>query len=337
MKQRIANRLTSAEKSALIVFGLMTAAGPILLEILDAPLRAQTVAGATSNTPSATATAWQTAAGGKMAFEVAYIKRGALVQPSFPLDDSEAFTQTGGRFVANFPLYSYVTFAYKITLTAGQAQAMLAHSPGWITTDRYTIEAKAAGNPTKDQFRLMMQSLLADRFKLKVHFEIQEAPVLLLTLVKPGKLGPNLRPHADGPSCDAVAAPPAKATDVFPSTCFGYAMSATTNHARLRTGARNTTMPLLAAHLPNLSVPGQGSVLEPTVRPVLDRTGLDGNFDVLIEWSPDLTVPGFEVEPDPVGPTFVDAMRDQLGLKLEQAKGPIQTLVIDSVERPSEN
>lgn len=297
--------------------------------LMTAPLKPQTAA---SDAP-----AWQTAAGGKMAFEVASIKRGAIVQPSFPLDDSDAFTPTGGRFVANFPVFSYITFAYKLTPTADQAQAMLAHQPGWVGTDRYTIEAKATGNPTKDQFRLMMQSLLADRFKLAIHFEIQQIPLLALTLVKPGKVGPNLRPHADGPPCNAVDAPPAKLTEVFPSTCFGYAMSATPNHARLRTGARNTTMPLLAAHLPNLFVPGQGSVLEPTVRPVVDQTGLDGNFDILIEWSPESKVIGFEVEPDPVGPTFLDAMRDQLGLNLERARGPMQILVIDHAERPTEN
>jgi uncharacterized protein (TIGR03435 family) len=297
--------------------------------LMTAPLKPQTAARAVP--------AWQIAAGRKMEFEVASIKRGAIVQPSFPLDDSDAFTPTGGRFVANFPLDVYITFAYKTSPTWDQRQAMLAHLPGWVGTDRYTIEAKAPGNTTKDQFRLMVQSLLADRFKLAIHFETQQVPLLALTLAKPGKVGPNLRPHADGPPCNAVAVSPANAADVFPSTCFGYAMSATPNHARLRTGARNTTMPLLAAHLPNLIVPAQGSVLEPTVRPVVDQTGLDGNFDVLIEWSPESKVPGFEVEPDPVGPTFLDAMRDQLGLKLNPTRGPIQILVIDHVERPTEN
>ncbi len=67
--------------------------------------------------------------------------------------------------------------------------------------DNYAIDAKAEGNPTKDQMRLMMQSLLADRFKLRVHFESRQVPVLGLVLVKPGQLGPNLLPHSEGPGC----------------------------------------------------------------------------------------------------------------------------------------
>jgi hypothetical protein len=89
------------------------------------------------------------------------------------------------------------------------------------------IDAKADGNPTKDQMRLMMQSLLADRFKLRAHFETKQVPVLALTLVKPGKLGPKLLPHSEGPPCPDTSEilnplttpPPAlpKAGDVFPA------------------------------------------------------------------------------------------------------------------------
>ena len=75
---------------------------------------------------------------------------------------------------------------------------MFAHLPKWVITDRYSIDARAAGNPTKDQMRLMVQSLLADRFQLAAHFATQEVPVFALTVVKDGKLGPKLIAHADG-------------------------------------------------------------------------------------------------------------------------------------------
>ena len=149
---------------------------------------------------------WQTAAGGKMSFEVASVKPSkpdTFTSPNFPLDSGDAFA-AGGRFSADFPLSVYITFAYKLTLTREQRESMLAHLPKWVSTDKFTIQAKAEGNPTKDQMRLMVQSLLADRFKLAVHFETEQMPIFVLTVAKPGKLGPNLRPHAEGPPCDSA-------------------------------------------------------------------------------------------------------------------------------------
>jgi uncharacterized protein (TIGR03435 family) len=98
---------------------------------------------------------------------------------------------------------------------------MLAGAPAWVTTERITIEAKAPAKTTKDQFRVMMQSLLAERFKLAVHYETREAPVFALTLVTPGKFGPRLQPHADNPRCDPAAAP-ATPTELF--TCGNIAL-----------------------------------------------------------------------------------------------------------------
>jgi bla regulator protein BlaR1 len=261
------------------------------------------------------------------AFEVASVKQGTFTPPSFPLDMSDAFVPTGSRFHANFPLLTYVLFAYKINPAPDQRQAIVAHLPGWVSTDRFTIEAKAESNsPTKDQFRLMMRSLLADRFKLAVHFETQQGSIFALTLAKPGKLGPKLRPHGDGPPCDASAG-----TDVFPAMCDAYAMETTPDRMHVRNGSRNTTMALFAANLPGIS----GLSI-----PVVDQTGLSGRYDFAIEWSPQPSDPFATIlalQPDPEGLTYLDAMRDQLGLKLESAKGPIQVLVIDHVERPSEN
>ncbi len=262
---------------------------------------------------------WQTDAGGKMAFDVASVKPAkTFTPPNFPLDTGDAFSnmQTnlapGGRFSATFPLQTYITFAYKLWVTQEELAAMTAHLPKWISTDLYTIEARAKGNPTKDQMRLMMQSLLADRFQLAVHFETREVPVLALTLIKPGKPGPKLRPHADGVPCDDTA-------EAYPPRCDVYMLQRGPNGLN-KGGSRNTTMDLLASSIPSFG--GLG-------RPVINQTGLDGRFDFAMEWTA-------ETQSDAVA-AFMDAVREQLGLKLESTKAPRQILVIDRVERPSEN
>jgi uncharacterized protein (TIGR03435 family) len=297
----------------------------MLLPILIVSFLAQSVS--TSAAQSSDIPQWQIAAGGKLAFEVASVKpsQGEFRSPNFPLDTGDAYAATGGRFSAAFGLPTYIQFAYKHRFTQEQMQTMLAHLPKWVATDRFDIEAKADGNPTKDQMRLMMQSLLAERFQLAVHFETQRVPVLALTLIKPGKTGPSLRPHADGPPCDA--APPA---NTFPPRCDVYAMTGRPGGPS-RLGSRNTTIDLLAGSLPSQGTLG---------RPVLDQTGLNGRFDFTLEWTPEPSGPppaDGAPAPDPPGPTFLQALHDQLGLKLESTIGPVRIMIVDRVERPSEN
>jgi bla regulator protein blaR1 len=279
---------------------------------------------------------WQIAAGVRMAFEVASIKQTKTFRPpNIPLNATDYYSGTGGRFAATAPLWIFIQFAYKLTLTSDQTQSMLKPLPKWVATDLFEVEARAEGKPTKDQMRLMMQSLLADRFKLAIHFEDQPVPVFALTLVKPGKIGPKLLHHEDGPSCDIHFAPAPsdslfKATDVFPLVCKAQVMRPMPSGMRLA-GARNTTLELIAGSLPSLARLG---------RPVVDRTGLSGRFDYQIEWTPDpdiLTEPDADVQSDSLGATFVAALRDQLGLKLGSTNGQIRTPIIDHVEHPSEN
>ncbi len=288
--------------------------------------------------PSAQAPAapqWQIAAGGKMAFDVASVKPdpGPFRPPNFPLDPGDAYRPVGGRFSADFPLTTYITFAYKLSLTPDQRQSLVAHLPNWVATDRFDIQARAEGNPTKDQMRLMIQSLLAERFKLKVHFETQVVPVLAMVLAKEGKTGPKLRPHSEGVPCEATPwtnEPLARNSDVFPPVCDTYMMTMFPN-ALARAGSRNTTLDALAGVLP-----GIGRL----DRPVVDRTGLAGRFDFSIEWAPEPIrppPPDAAVPSGLAGPDFLDALARQLGLKLEPTKAPLPILVIDHVERPSEN
>jgi uncharacterized protein (TIGR03435 family) len=258
-----------------------------------------------------------------LSFEVASIRvspPGTFTPPSFPLDSGNAYKNTGGRFSNDFPLLVYIQFAWKIRLTREQAQNFLAPLPKWVTSDSFIIQAKAAdGNATKDQMREMMKSLLADRFHLALHFETHEAPVLALVPMKPGKMGPKLRPHSEGPACDAPVGP-----EVFPPVCDAVQLTRNaqgTNHA----GSRNTTMDQLALTLPTLSQLG---------RPVVDRTGFEGPVDFSLEWTAESNG---DPQPDLQAVSFIDALRDQLGLKLENAKAPLQLPVVDRIERPTEN
>ena len=291
--------------------------------------------------PQPAAADWQNAAGGKMAFDVAAIKSdpGPFRPPNFPLDPGDAYRPVGGRFAADFPLSTYITFAYKISLTADQRQAVFGHLPDWVTTERFDVQARAEGNPTKDQMRLMMQSLLADRFKLAAHFETQVVPVLALVPVNPGKTGPKLRPHSEGVPCEETPAtngptpPPARDAAVYTPICDAYMMTMFPGKLA-KGGSRNTTMALIAGALP-----GMGRL----DRPVVDQTGLTGRYDFTIEFAPEPNGPApappnpDAPPPDPQGPTFVIALREQLGLKLQASKAPLPILVVDHLERPSGN
>ena len=288
---------------------------------------------------------WQADAGGKMAFDVASVKQNAAapspstVNSNIALGPGDYYTPTGGLFsVTNFPLTVYVSFAYK--LTANQVRSLLTALPKWATTDRFDIQAKAQGNPTKDQMRLMMQSLLEDRFKLAVHFETRQLPVFDLVLDKPGKNGPQLQPHSTDSPCStippaapATGSPPPSATVAggFPITCGGIQEMQASVPGRIRYGARDVNMQLLSNTLT-----GIGNL----DRPALDHTGLTGTFDFVLEWTPQLNgplPPGINFQPDESGPTFLQALKEQLGLKLETQTGPVDVVVIDHIEQPSEN
>jgi bla regulator protein blaR1 len=318
--------LSPSKKFLLAAGGLMAVAIPVMVGMSNTQLKAQT-----SAEPGTDVLAWQRAAGGRMAFEEASVQNGPPFSlPSFPLDSGDAYVAKGGRFSADFPVAAYITFAYKISPTNAQQESMFAHWPKWVTTEPFEIQAKAAGNPTKDQVRLMMQSLLSDRFRLAVHYETHVVPVFALTLNQSGKLGPNIRPHDDSYPCDTGWPPSPLTADVnaLPGLCGSVAMGSGPSN-RTRLGARKITMAQLAAALPaNVHLN----------RPVIDRTGLSGNFDVTIEWTfENVVVAPFRAEPDLPGPLFLNALREQMGLNLESTEAPVQILVIDNIDRPVEN
>jgi bla regulator protein blaR1 len=288
---------------------------------------------------------WQIAAGGKMAFDVASVKPTTGFRLSnFPLTPGDA-KPPGGRFSAGMSLPAYIGFAYKVGSNPEQWR-VLTHLPESVSKDNYEIEAKAEGNPTKDQMRLMMQSLLADRFKLKVHWETRQVPVFALTLVKPGTTGPKLRPHDQGPPCtdsdSPLVLPALKPGDVLPPNCDERGMRRPFNGMQL-VGARNTTTSMLA-----VLIYAYGAWDGGVDRAVVNKTGLTGTFDFTMEYSPEnggfaqsLPPPPGQSNPSPPrdsqGPSFLEALRKQLGLKLVSDNGPLQILVVDHVEKPSDN
>jgi uncharacterized protein (TIGR03435 family) len=271
-------------------------------------------------------------------FEVASVKLDKTNDPpfsNFPLGPGDVYVPNGGLFSARgLPLVTYLFFAYKII--GNQAQSLLPQLPEWAKTDRYNIQARAEGNPGKEQMRMMMRSLLADRFGLKMHSEMREVPVLAFVLAKPGKMGPQLWPHTGGAPCPTEAAPSMKGpvpTDArgLPALCNGIFPLPPSAPGRMKIGARSVTLQFLADSLSALANLG---------RPMIDRTGLTGPMDFLLEFVRERTgplEPGAAAPPEVSGPTLMEALREQLGIKLESAKSELDVLVLDRVERPSEN
>jgi uncharacterized protein (TIGR03435 family) len=178
---------------------------------------------------------------------------------------------------------------------------------GWIGTDKYDIVAKPAGGGLLDgeQIKSMLRTLMADRFQLRLHHDTKELPIYALTI---GKNGPKMRARKDG---DGGAA--------FTLLIGGP-----------RWPVRNAPMAQMVSVL-------QMVVLD---RPVLDKTGLTGNFDFDLVWTPDETQfggKGASMPADPNAPNIFTAFQEQLGLKLDPQKVPVDVLVIDGVERPSVN
>ena len=275
---------------------------------------------------------WEKTAGGKMSFDVASVKQdidepnATNFNSNVPLDAGDDFVPTGGLFSASNQWFTqYLVFAYK--LTEYQYRAVEEQLPSSISNKRYDIQGRAAGNPTKDQYRMMMQSLLADRFKLAAHFAAKQQPVFALVIANPGRLGPQLRKNpADQPCKPAAAAGMRTMTDGFPSRCGIVVPMKPTAPGRARFGARNASMSLVADWMISMAGSGLG-------RPVIDRTALE-NIDFTIEYSPQgLANPNFK--PDANGPTFVEALKDQLGLKLVSTTAPLDTFFIDHIEEPS--
>ena len=230
----------------------------------------------------------------QLQFEVASIKPADVADQT---SDSLYTDRSAGLHTVNFPLKAIILFAFDIR------DFQLLGTPGWVEGERYNISAKVAqdgsaaevsGEQQRDrEFRERIRSLLASRFSLATHHETKNLTAYALTVARSGsKL---------------------KAVTVRGEQ-YGF---------RGGRGGRSQgfaiTMPMLANELARIAG-----------RPVVDKTDLAGEYDYVLQWTPD-------TDTGSLGPTIFTALQDQLGLRLESTKTPVDVVVIDHVERPSAN
>lgn len=250
----------------------------------------------------------------KLEFEVASIK------PNASGDNGMRIQTTPGRYIAkNLTARALVMNAFNVK------DFQVSGGPAWIASDRFDIDAKTGSEDDPkdakpshvemtakaDQRRSMMQSLLADRFKFKMHEESKEAPAYALVV---GKNGPKLKPAEGGAESRQMM-----------------------SMGRGQLNAKKLTMDSFASQISNM-----------VGRPVVNKTGLSAEYDIELEWTPDpgqsagslgALPPGGEAPPpvDSSGPSIFTAVQEKLGLKLEGTKAPVKVIVIDYIEKPSEN
>jgi len=263
-------------------------------------------------------------------FEVASVKSNRTEAPAttlFPLGPGDAYAANGGRFRAtNQPLITYLRFAYRL------GSGDLLDLPRWVYTERFDVEARANREPAKDQMRLLVRSLLKDRFKLVVHTEQQTQAIFDLELARPGRTGPQLRAHQteECTSQPARRSPSIFALPTLPCGSIGFMTIGAPGSDRVRIVGNGEPVDRIAEAL---KIPPTG-----IDRHIRDRTGLSGTFDLSLEWSvvSDTVQAPIAVQDD-VPPRFLEALKTQLGLTLSSTRGPVDVLVVDQVERPTEN
>ena len=238
----------------------------------------------------------------------------------------------GGRFLAtNQTLRDLLPFAYGLPQMA--AGIRIVGGPSWIDADRFDIVARAEGTPSPEQLGGMLRTLLADRFKLSTHRETREMPVYTLVMSRAdGALGTRLRrSEVSEEACAARRAAIRRREPVPPQEPGKPPVCGSGRTVPGRITAVGWSMEQLV----NALMPFAGRV-------VLDRTGRVGLFDADLEWTPDQMPRPQPDDPDPPridpnGPSLFTALQEQLGLKLDSARGPVDVLVVDNVAKPTED
>jgi uncharacterized protein (TIGR03435 family) len=243
-------------------------------------------------------------------FEVASIKRSLATN-----DDGSIGAQPNGRFVVrNVPLRFIMQVVFEVPafrLTGG---------PAWIDAERYDIQARAAEAVSEPQLHAMMRTLLAERFKLRTHTVPRAVDGFALVRTRrDGSLGPRLRRH-DEPC--SPSAPVEALRDVTAMPACGQ-MSGSDRVIRMNARPLADLATILARRV---------------ARPVADRTGLDGRFDVSLEWTGDArtSAPLAQAATDDSVSVFT-ALREQLGLTLRSERTTADVIVIDTIERPTDD
>jgi uncharacterized protein (TIGR03435 family) len=286
---------------------------PLLAATLATAAFAQTSVSSPPNADSQAVppTAVPTAAAELPAFEVAAIK-----ESKSGAEGSNSNTSNGRFTASNVTLKNVMQYqAY------GIPASRILDGPKWIDSARFDIEAKADGSVMEQlktldrkqrgaQMRTMFQQLLAERFKLAVHWETRELPVYALVVAKGG---PKLQATKD--------------------VNGGSGSSSNGDQSGMQLTVTNRTLAELAETLTQ-------ELSRELGRNVVDKTGIEGKYDVTLKWTrgtDTAPVSGDTGLPPDSAPSIFTAIQEQLGLKLEPAKGPVQVLVIDHAEMPSEN
>lgn len=236
--------------------------------------------------------------------------------------------QPGGRLTAtNMTLRSLITFAYQLQ------PFQLVGDPSWIRTEHFDIVAKMEGDPAPvppgqgpDPLMLAMRSLLTERFKMAVHRETRELDIYALVMARPdGKPGPSLKPSTQDCAAMMAAARGGPPPGPPPGPNSPIVCGMRGSLGRIQAGG----MPM-NTFANNLS----GRVQ----RTVVDRTGLSGYWDFEINFAPESAPiplpPGVDLPPgDPTAPSLFTAIQEQLGLRLQSTKGPVEVLVVDRIEQ----
>jgi uncharacterized protein (TIGR03435 family) len=252
-------------------------------------------------------TAWKIPAPPKpMAADAPAVFEVATIKPSDPNRPGRVFTVKGRQVMTiNTTVSDLISFANDL-----QARQIIG-APEWVESEKYDVagQLQGEGQPNQRQLKAMIRNLLEDRLKLSTHRESRVLPVYTLVV---GETGPKLTKNDTNPNG-------------LPSLLFrGFGV-----------------LPALNASMSDLAGVMQAAVLD---RPVVDRTGLAGRFDFTLTWTPDESqFVGFGARVPPPStdvsapPGLFTAIQEQLGLKLERTKAPVDVLVVDRVEKPSEN
>jgi uncharacterized protein (TIGR03435 family) len=238
------------------------------------------------------------ASAGAQSFEAASVKPG---QPASPDRFTGVQVLAGGRLnTFSTSLRLLIMYAYNVK------DYQVSGGPGWANSETYDIVAKADGNATPPQLRLMLQALLKDRFKLTLRQGTKDAPIYELVVAKGG-------------------------SKIQEDTTSARSRAGLTGPGKF--AAQKTSLTMFAQLLGTLAG-----------RPVVDKTGLASTYSFKLDWTPEvgeggppgLARPDF-APPDSNGPSLFTALQEQLGLRLQSAKGPVESLVIEAAEKPTEN
>lgn len=243
----------------------------------------------------------------------------ASIKPSAPAQGGRMMigiqTLPGGRVsMSNVTVKILLQQAYNIR------DFQIVGGPSWISTERYDIVAKPEGSATDAQVKVMLQSLLKDRFKLEFRRETRELPTYALVIAK------------GGPKLKVSDAPREDQEDRGGGRGEGGG------------GGRRGMVRMGRGHFEATGAPISALINQLAIalrRSVIDKTGLTGEYDFNLDWAPDETGRGPAAEgsssTDAEGPSIFTALQEKLGLKLEATKGPVEVFVIGSAEKASEN